>query len=303
MVGTYRTHDAVKKELADDILNFITNKSSTDTPLLSGLDKSSSKASGLFHEWLTDSFTRPTTTSAQAEGMDVTFADVTGPSRKSNYVQEIVAPFKVSFKMQNSNMIGMSDAFDYQSTKAMENWGLKAEFSLVYGTGITGSSGVATEMIGLKKIITTNFVSVTSYSSITAKGLNDALQLSFNSIKERNFELYTGIQIKRGISAFTTSATKYIMADEKRGIDVVDVYESDLGKVRLYPHRDLGINQAWSATTLIINPNAFRVAFQAKPSVQDVAVSGPYKAGYVYGALTLEALDERAGVRIDGYVS
>lgn len=301
MLGVYRTHNASKKELADDILNFITNYSPTDTPLFSGLSKST--ASGLFHEWLNDSFTRPTSNSAAAEGMDVTFADLTGPSRVANYVQEITQPFKVSQKLIDSGMIGAGDAFEYQKSKAMTNWALKAEYSLIHGTGITGSSGVATEMIGLRRAITTNFVSMPSGASVTARNLNDALQLSFANIKERNFELYASIQVKRGISGFTTSATKYVMADEKRGIDIVDVYESDLGKVRMYPHRDLGVVVGTTATTLIINPNAFKVAFLSKPNVKDFAESGPYKAGYVYGSLTLEFLDEKAGVKIDNLIA
>ena len=300
-VASYRTHDAVKKELADDILDFIINYSPTDTPLLSGLSKST--ASGLYHEWLKDSFTRPTATTAQAEGMDVTMADLSGPSRVANYVQEITQPFMVSSKLKASGMIGAANALEYQKSKALTFWGMKAEYNLIYGTGTTGSSGVATEMIGLKKFISTNYVSMPSGATITTKVLNDALALSFTTIKERNFELYSSIQVKRGISAFTTSATKYIMADEKRGIDIVDVYESDLGKVRMYPHRDLGTTVGTTATTLIINPNAFKVAYLEKPNFRDYPASGPYEAGYVYGSLTLEALDEKAGVKIDALIA
>ena len=293
--GVYRTDNGLNKELREDLLDIITDLSPTMTPLYTGLQKSTAKQS--FHSWVTDSVSRASATGAVAEGADVTFSDLASPTRVTNFVQEITEPYKVSQKMEDSDSAGMSSQLSYQRTKAMRRWKLKAEYSLLNGTGSSGLSGVAGEMKGLKAAITTNITSYTSGTSLTESAFNDILQLPFDNVEDDTYEVYTNIELKRAISGFTAGNTKNIQASDKRLINAVDVYESDAAKmVKIFAHRDLAVENG-GYRIIAIQPKAFAVAHLHNPEDKDHPESGPYKAGYIYGSLTLEYRQEAAGAQ------
>jgi hypothetical protein len=297
--GALRTNDTSNKELKEDLLDLITNLSPTMTPIFTGLQKS--KAENSVHQWLNDTIARQTTTTAQAEGQDVTFGDLGSPSRGANYVQEITAPFKISQKMRDAGTAGYSDPVAYYGAKAMKTWKLKAEYALIHGTGNSGASGVAWEMTGLRKAITTNYYSSASGTSLTEKLFNDVLELAYGDVEDDTFEFYGSMFHKRQISAFTSGSTKNIDAKDRRLVNAVDIYQSDVASnVKLFAHRDIAAAQKFF---MVIQPKAFAVAFMHNPEVMDSAASGPYTAKYVYGSLTLEYRQETAGVRGENFLS
>jgi hypothetical protein len=294
--GVYATDNTAGKELREDLLDIITNLSPKKTPLYSGLQKSTATQS--VHQWLRDDTSRATSVSASQEGDEVSFSDLTPPSRVSNYVQEIIQPYKVSQKQIDSTNAGYKDALAYQQAKALAVWKMKAEYALINGTGTSGASGVAWEMTGLRKCLTTNFVSYASGTTITETRLNDILELAWDDVEEDTFELYTSISGKREISNFTSGTTKYTDATDKRLINAVDVYESDVAKmVKLFAHRDMAATSGGIYDIVAIQPKAFAVAHLRAPEVRDYPATGPFKAGYIYGSLTLEYRQEKAGVR------
>jgi len=297
--GVYATDQTAGKELREDLLDVITNLSPTQTPLYTGLQKS--KASQSVHQWLRDEISRPTTVSASQEGDEVSFSDLTPPSRESNYVQEIMQPYKVSQKQIDSTNAGYKDALAYHQAKAIKIWKLKAEYALINGTGNSGASGVAWEMTGLRKCLTTNFVSYASGTTITETRLNDILELAWDDVEEDTFELYTSITGKREISAFTAGSVKNVNAADRRLVNAVDVYESDVAKmVKLFGHRDMKASSGGIYDIVAIQPKAFAVAHLRAPEIRDYPSTGAFKAGYIYGSLTLEFRQEKAGVRAVG---
>jgi hypothetical protein len=294
--GVYRTD--VATQVREDLLDIITNLSPTATPIFTGLEKV--KAAASIHQWDNYSTARATSNSAQAEGFDVSFTDLVAPTRVTNYVQEIVAPFKVSQKMMDSNTIG-GDPFAFYKADAMKAWKLKAEYSLIWGTGTSGASGSGWEMKGLKKAITTNYYSAASGASLTESAFNDVLELAYNDVDDEDFETYTSMYYKRQISAFTAGNTKNIDADDRRLVNSIDVYQSDAARnVKLFAHRDISKTDRM---ILIIAPTAFKVAMLHNPEVMDVANNGPYKGSYVYGSLTLEYRQEKAGIRAENFLA
>lgn len=288
--GVYKSSDAKDIQLREDLLDLITDLSPTQTPLYTGLGKST--ATQNVHEWLRDSVSRASSVETHIEGADVTFSDLASPDRETNYVQEITAPYKVARKLIKSNTVGGNE-YDRQRAKAMKSWKLKAEYALVHGTGAEGSSGVAAQMTGLKNAITTNFVSYASGTSLTEERFNDILELAFDDVEEDTFEAYTNMDLKRAISGFTAGSTKNIDAEDRRLVNRVDIYEGDVAPiVKIFNHRDISDGQI-----IAIQPKAFKVAHLDKPMEMDYPASGPYEAGYIYGSLTLEYREEKAAVR------
>lgn len=295
-LGVYRTDGAT--QLKEDLLDIITNLAPTATPIFTGLGKV--KAAASIHQWDSDTTPRASSVSAAAEGADASFADLTPPTRVTNYVQEIISPFKISQKMIDSNNVG-GDQVAYYQSKAMADWKMKFEYSLIWGTGNSGSSGSGWEMKGLKKAITTNYYSSASGIALSETVFNDMLELAYNDVDDLDFECYTSMYYKRTISGFTAGNTKNIQADDKRLVNAIDIYQSDAARnVKLFAHRDI---PKTARLVLVIAPEAFKVAMLHNPEVMDAAVSGPRVAKYVYGSGTLEYRQEAAGIRGENFLA
>lgn len=296
--GVYRSDNAAGKQMREDLLDEITMISPVDTPLFSNLGESSATQS--LHEWLNDTINRSSSANASAEGASASFSDLASPTRDNNYVQEIQRAYKVSWKARSSNMAGIRDQYDYEQAKAMKKWKLDAEYSLLFGSGISGASGSGWVMKGLRKAVTTNFVSYASGTSLTEARFNDILELAYDDVEDSSFDVYVSIGLKRAISGFTAGLTKNIEADDRRLINAVDVYESDVfSMVRVYKHRDI------SNTTMLllgIQPKYFKKAFLDRPVSKKLASDGAYDAGMIWGSLTLEFRNEKAAVRAEGLV-
>lgn len=289
--GVYRTDTANAKELREDLLDIITDLSPVATPIFTGLQKS--KATNSIHQWLYDSISRSSSVSAAAEGADVTFSDLTAPSRGTNYVQEVTSAYKISQKMRDADTAGYSDPVAYFKGKAMKTWKMKAEYALYWGTGNSGASGVAWEMTGLRKAAG-NFYSTASGTSITEALFNDVLEMVYSDVEDDDLEAFMSMKQKRRISAFTAGSTKNVNADDRRLVNAVDVYQSDVARnVKLFAHRDI---PSTDGTVLVIQPRAFAVALMHNPEAMESASSGPYTAGYIYGSLTLEYRQPNAAV-------
>lgn len=289
--GVYRTDNASGKQLREDLLDEMTMISPVETPFFSNLGEST--ANQTLHEWLNDSISRSTQIDASAEGADASFSDLDSPARDNNYTQEIQKTFKVSWKQRLSENAGISDQFEYEKAKALKRWKLSAEYSLIYGSGISGASGAGWVMKGLLKSITTNFVSYASGTSLTEERFNDILELCYDDVEDSDFDVYVPIGLKRAISGFTGGLTKNIDADEARIIRKVDVYESDVFSiVRVYKHRDL---TNANMTMIGIQPKYFKKAFLARPKYSPLDRTGANDKGMIWGALTLEFRQQKAG--------
>jgi hypothetical protein len=290
--GAYLTHDSTRKQLREDLLDIITDLSPTETPLFTGLDKG--KADGVFHEFLEYSVSRASGISASTEGEDDSFSALSTPSRNINFVQEITKPYKVSWIQAKSDNAG-GDELARRRSEAMKNWKLAFEYSLINGSGNSGASNTARVMKGLLVAITTN---VTNFSaaSMTETKFNDFLQMAWNNAEDDTFEAYLDMRLKRVVSGYTAGLTKNINSEDKRLINQVDIYESDVAKtVKLFAHRELTGTSKFFA----IQPRAFKIAMFTNPMDMDVPSQGNWTGGKVYGAGTLEYLYQKAGLIVN----
>lgn len=293
--GAVLSEHTAGRQAIEDLVDEIFMIDPIDTPLYQNL--ADTTANGSVHYWLTDSVGRSTVNNAVQEGSDASFSALAQPTRASNYVQEIRREYKVSWKQRSTNMAGITDQLDYEAAKATKRWKLDAEYSLIWGTGISGQSGTGWEMKGLKKAITTNYVSFASGTSLTEARFNDILQLAYDDVDDSTFQIYTSIGFKRNISAFTGGTTKFTDASARTLINVVDVYESDVfSRVELYKHRDIS-----NANGMIIGivPKYFRKAWMDRPDRYELPSSGAYSSEMIWGSLTLEFGQEKAGVRAE----
>jgi hypothetical protein len=94
---TFNRYDAIGAR--EDLSDVIYNISPTDTPIMSSIGKT--KATGVYHEWQTDSLAAATTANALVEGADASSATLSPTSRIGNYTQIVgkTVQFPVLWKL------------------------------------------------------------------------------------------------------------------------------------------------------------------------------------------------------------
>lgn len=297
-MSTSYNNPAVREDLSD----IITNVAPTETQFSSGLGKT--KATQVHHEFLTDTNLETTNTSAnkkEIEGADFRDDDIQNPIRKGNYTQIISQAFKVSGTQQATTIAGMKNPYEYHQAKAMIAYKHKLEWSTLFGTKNAGSATVAREMGGAFDCITTNRINANG-AELTEKLFNDYLQRAWEKSSSPVDEVYVGIDLKRKISSFTAGATKNVESKDKRLINAVDVYESDMGIVKIFAHRmiDSVVSAPNTHNMLMISSKTWKLAELRPPKTYEAAKTGDSDKGVIIGEVTLEYLSEESNVAIKG---
>jgi len=227
--------------VAETVQDIIYNIDPTETPLFSMLKRG--KASGVYHEWLSDTYATPAITSA-AEGAAFATDTIDGRTRYANPCMIRVRTYEVSGTIQAVSQYGLKKELSYQAAKKMVEIKRDIEsilFKSVSGLDVSGTATSSRETEGFEQLLTaTN----TAYTGTTAGYLLASMtgaraEVSLNSVMNDIWD--NGVKanvvmmlakVKRQVSRWTGVATKYFEQDKKRLINVIDYYESDFGMVR-----------------------------------------------------------------------
>lgn len=297
--GLQTYQDGVRRE---DLLDIITDVSPDETPLMTMLGTTS--ASQTLHEWPEDYISRPTTINKAVEGAAATYSDLTQPARRVNIVQNIQRTYRVSGTERDVDIAGMGDPFVYQGDKAMRQWKMDAEFSLLNATMSSGASGVAREMAGIGAYVTTHYTARNSGTSLSETEFNDIVKEVWNDVGADDvFDLVlVPMGLRQKISTFTAGSTKYVDASDKRLTRPVMVYESDGGMHRILAHKDVYNSATTPGPALLaLKEDKWKIAYLRRPKITQLAKDGDRDNAMIVGELTLEALGERANARRTGY--
>lgn len=275
--------------IREDLLDLIVNIDPEEDQLYVGLAKH--KASQPYHQWLTD--TLATVTGAgQKEGFDPAFAARTNPSRKANYTQIISAEFQVTDTERNSNTAGFKDRYTYEMQKAMLEWRRNAEFSIVRNSLISGTGSAQRQMAGVRAQIVTTVTNQASVS-LSEKMFNDYLQNAW-TLGGIVDNVYVGAGLKRRISGFTNTNTRFVDATNSSVNNVINVYDSDFGRVNIHKHRWIQNSDDTNLNLIGLQQDKWAVAHLDEPHYQEIPRTGYSSKGMIVGELTLEALNEKA---------
>jgi len=137
----------------EDLIPIITMISPNDAPLTSSLQ--TKKATGMTHEWLTDSLATPAA-NAQIEGSDATYGTLTPRVRVQNYIQNIRKTGQISDNQQAVLKAGVKDEYAYQLEKATKEIALDTERAFIQGSRNLGTTATAANAGGLFYYLTTN---------------------------------------------------------------------------------------------------------------------------------------------------
>lgn len=280
------------RAIRESLLDLITNIDPMEDQLYRTLKRH--KADQPYHQWLTDTLATASLV-AKAEGFDPSFADRTNPARVANYTQIISAEFQVSGSERASNTAGFKDRYAYEMQKAMKEWRRYAEFAIVRSSLISGTGSAARQMAGMKAQITTLTTSQSGVS-LSETILNNYLQNAWNNGGNVDTVLVGGT-LKRRISGFTNTNTRFVDADKSMVNNVIDVYESDFGRVEILKHRYVTQSGDTNLDIVGIEKDKWAVAHLDEPHYEEIAKTGYSSKGMVVGEFTLEGLAEKSSFK------
>jgi hypothetical protein len=228
-------------KLKESLDNVIANISPSETIFLNRFKKG--KAHARYEEWMLDTLAQYSD-NAQLEGDAVTGDAVTAADRTGNYTQIVRKAFTISDTNEAVDKAGKKSEVAYQTAKQLKELAKDIEFALSYGTGGSGNIGAKRRMKGLlgtsggsaqQGWITTNQLCA-SGSAVSEGDFNTLLQTIWAAGGKPQSAFVSGAN-KRVISAYSGNATRYIDTVSKEAVNVVDIYRSDFGPIRIFLQR------------------------------------------------------------------
>lgn len=288
------------KTMVEDVTNEIVNIDFASTPFYSSLGES--QATNTLHQTLVDGYAS-SADNAQIEGNDMTFTDLTEPTRITNVVQLFQKDIRVSNTARRVAHYGTGDPYAYQKTKKMVEMARDIEKALVAGTRASGSSGVSRRLDGAIALITTNKTARASGTSLSEVEFNDILQGIYDSGTDVSVDkAFTGSALKRVISGYTAGSTKYMEVGGKL-VNSYSIYESDFGVVTVALEREVP-STAGNRGILMVDSSKWKVAYltDGRPQHMPLATIGSAQRGMLEAELTLEATNQKSSAYRAGYL-
>lgn len=293
-----------------DLVDFIANIDPDETPLTVLLGKTRSRST--IHQWQKDTLAA-ISTAGLVEGADFALNTLTSPSRVLNQCQLFGKDIAVTEDQRMEDPAGFGDAMTYQLEKGTKETMRNIEATLTATvTATTGASGTARVMKTLNDFITTTRKTGADYTTVVGDATHagvfnaDDVNATLNAIWDQGGKtdllVMNGVY-KRQFSKLTTSNTRNILAESKKVVVGVDVYDSDFGLIPIQLNR----YSPQSANTASASANAtdvtgriwflqrslIRLAWFRQLGFRPMGTRGDSTAGQIRASVTLEVANEK----------
>jgi hypothetical protein len=307
-MAIYNRYDAVGAR--EDLSDVIYNIAPTDTPIMSSIGKT--KATGVYHEWQTDSLDAATTGNALVEGADATAATLSPTTRIGNYTQIVGKTIQVSGTLEAVDKAGRKSEKAYQLAKASSEIKRDIETIITANQGqATGSSNSTARKMGsllsyIKTNTSKNGTSVTGVDpttvgvstrtdgttrTFTEAMLKDVVAKVFTSGGTPS-TLFVSPALKQVVSGFSGLAAQRYQVPTSGQATILagaDLYQSDFGVLQIVPNRFMRTRDA-----LVLDPEYAALAFLRPFQTIELAKAGDSDKTQILAELTLEVKNEAA---------
>jgi len=318
-MATYQTHQAVGER--EDLTDVIYNISPTDTPFMSSIGKT--KATGVYHEWQTDSLAAANIDNAAVEGADASDATLSPTTRVGNYTQISQKTIKVAGTLESVDKAGRKSEKAYQLSKASAELKRDMEKILLSNNAAgAGSSSTARTLGGLQTWLETNAsLGATGVAgsdgdtrrvSGTDRTFTEAiLKANVKSVYEQGGDasvLMVTPSAKQTVSSFAGIAEQRYMAPSQKATTIVgaaDVYLSDFGTLSVVPNRFMtgditgevpagGAGVDNGEVAFVLDPEYASIAYLRPFATNELAKVGDAEKTQLLVEYTLEVKNEAA---------
>lgn len=293
--------DVSRKE--DVVLNAVELLTATENSVLTKLGKTN--AIDTVHSFLVDTLTAAAS-KAVAMNTDFSLSAQTTPTRLTNLVEEIAEAIQVSRPQEKVAHYQGSNMTEYQTTKALKNWGNAAEFDLVRSTLVSGLSGTVAKMNGVIAAISksTNTTVHTSGTVFSASILDGIMADNWNNSNgDVATDVFVGGIMRRVMDNFVQKSNVVTGGSQSTIVRTVTSYETSMGTIMITKHRYVDIAGTDATCRVLgVRPEKLKIAYLDKPYIKDLAEGGAYTKKAVYGSMTLEVRNQDSNFFISGFL-
>lgn len=224
---------------AEDVGDFITNISPTETPFISNIGRTN--ATGVIHEFLSHSLAAADPAAVWIEGTEATLTQPTEITRDSNYCQINARAVAVSGTQDRVKKYGMGRELAYRvllHTKEIKRDMEAAALQNTSADASGGSTTAARRIKGVPAFVTTNMQGTSGAPVALSQSNLDTLLQDIWTEGGNPDTMIVDADNKRTISGFAPSGVaKNLDATDKKLVTAVDIYESDFGVLNVVPDR------------------------------------------------------------------
>ena len=309
-MATYQTYQSIGNR--EDLTDMIYDISPTETPFMSSIGKT--KATGVLHEWQTDSLSDATIANAAVEGADATSATLAPTTRVGNRTQISQKTIQIAGTEETIDKAGRKSEKAYQLAKASSE--LKRDMEkimLANQAASAGDSSTARTLGSLQAWLNTNYVGTGTAGSLgttarvpgtdgafTEAMLKSAVKSAFTNGGNPTVLMVSPTQ-KQVVSTFAGIAEQRYAAPANKQTTIVgaaDVYLSDFGTLSVVPNRFTTADD--EATTgegeqaFVLDPEYAATAFLRPFQTNELAKTGDSEKTQLLVEYTLEVKNEAA---------
>lgn len=312
--GTFQVYTQVN--IREDLIDAIYNVDPFKTPFLNMAKRTSAKQT--LHSWDTDALDAQNLANAAVEGDDPSNITVTPAVKLSNDTQISEKTIQISGTSQAVVAAGGSNKMGYQLLKKSKELKRDMEGILTYNQAKSaGTSSTARKLAGLPSWLgtNTNFLTTgttpgadpatldgaairtynnTGGTAVTAAldetKVKDVVQNIYKNSGDSPAYMLVSPANKQIVSTFTGPGTRFTQVEDKTLSSVVDIYESDFGRIKVVPD----IFLANPHDVFFINPDYVRVAYLRPFQTTPLAKTGDSDRKQLIVEYTLEMGNEKA---------
>lgn len=270
--------------------------------LMKNLKKSTAK--NTVHSWQDDTLDSAGS-AATTEFKSFAGDTLSVPTFRTNLVEHVYKAGSITEMQTLVKHESGQNEYSRQVAKKMMDWSNAAEYDLLRSSLVSGISGTTPRMNGVIRTITTNSTAHTSGTVFSESILVGLLSLTWeNSNGEGATDLLVGSILKRKISGFSTGITRYQPNGEKISGQVVQLYESDFGTVKVHLHRYVQISTDSTARIVGMRMDKYYAAYLegGEAKLTDQAVRATSRDFVINGYLTLENRNEKCSFFASGFL-
>ena len=292
-------HTGIQIGRREDLSDVVYDISPTDTPFLSGVART--KATGILHEWQTDSLATAAQ-NAVVEGDEATTDAATVTTRLSNSCQISDKVPRITGTAEAVNKAGRKSEMAYQVSKRARELKRDMETGLLRnGAEATGDTTTARALGAVPAWVTTNSSVGTGGSdgSLGNTARTDGTQRAFTEALLKTVVqscwdsggdpdcLMLGSFNKQAASTFTGNATRFKGAEDAELVAAIDVYNSDFGEFQIIANRFQRSRDAW-----LLQKDLWAVAYLRAFQLQDLSKTGDSERKQLLVEFSLESRNE-----------
>ncbi len=286
----------------EDVSDFISNLTPSDTPLQTLVGKETVRAT--YTEWQTDTLAATNLNNAVVEGDDASIIAIAPTVRVGNYVQTMDKSISISTIQDKIDKYGRKKELAYQMDKKMRELKNDAEGILLSNqVPAAGNSTTARKLRPLPGWYATNDLRGATGAdgtpttaavdgtqrNFTETQVKTAMQLSYSSGADPKYIMMGPVNRVNFSSQITGGATKFYSVEDKKMVATISVYETDFGPLKVIPNRKQRERDAH-----IIDPEYLSIGWLEPWTMQELATTGLSKKRQMWGSLTLINKNEAA---------